>query len=62
MANCMIFLNSDLASFVSGLDLVADYADLAMKKIGVKKDISSVSATNPFIIAMAKKMMEKQNK
>lgn len=62
MANCMIFLNSSLASFVSGLDFVADYADLAMKKTGIKKDISNVSATNPLVIAIAKKMMEKQNK
>ena len=60
MAYCMVFLNSSMASFVSGLDFVVDYADLAMKKVGVKKDISSVSATNPFIIAMAKKMMQKQ--
>lgn len=60
MAYCMIFLNSKMASFVSGIDFVVDYADLAMKKIGIKKDISSVSATNPFIIAMAKKMMNKQ--
>lgn len=62
MAYCMVFLNSKMASFVSGLDFVVDYADLAMKKIGAKKDISSVSATNPFIIAMARKMMQKQNK
>ncbi len=62
MAYCMVFLNSKMASFVSGLDFVVDYADLAMKKVGVKKDISSVSATNPFIISMAKKMMAKQNK
>lgn len=62
MANCMIFLNSKMASFVSGIDFVVDYADLAMKKVGVKKDIANVSATNPLIIAIAKKMMNKQNK
>jgi len=60
MANCIIFINSKMASFVSGLDFVVDYADLAMKKIGVKRDISAVSATNPLIISIAKKMMEKQ--
>ena len=60
MANCMIFLNSKMASFVSGIDFVVDYADLAMKKIGIKKDISNVSSTNPLIIALAKKMMNKK--
>jgi len=60
MANCMIFLNSSMASFVSGIDFVVDYSDLAMKKIGIKKDIANVSATNPIIIAIAKKMMNKQ--
>lgn len=59
MAYCMVFVNSKMASFVSGLDFVVDYADLAMKKVGIKKDISSVSATNPILIAMAKKMMNK---
>lgn len=62
MANCMVFLNSKMASFVSGIDFVVDYSDLAMKKIGIKKDISNVSATNPIIIAIAKRMMAKQNK
>ena len=60
MANCMIFLNSNMASFVSGIDFVVDYSDLAMKKIGIKKDIANVSATNPLIIAIAKRMMNKQ--
>ena len=61
MAYPMIFLNSKMASFVSGLDMVVDYSDLAMKKTDVKKDISAVSATNPILISIAKKMMEKQN-
>lgn len=61
MAYPMVFLNSKMASFVSGLDMVVDYSDLAMKKTDVKKDIAAVSATNPILISIAKKMMEKQS-
>lgn len=61
MATCMVFLNSNMATFVSGIDFVVDYADLAMKKTKVKKDIAAVSATNPIIIAAAKAAMKKQN-
>lgn len=60
MAGPMVFLNSDIASFISGLDMVVDYTDTCLKVLGIKKNIEAVSATNPLICALAKKMMAKQ--
>lgn len=60
MAGPMVFLNSDMASFISGLDMVVDYTDTCLKVLGMKKNLEAVSATNPLICALAKKMMTKQ--
>jgi NAD(P)-dependent dehydrogenase (short-subunit alcohol dehydrogenase family) len=38
MAGPMLFLNSDLATFVSGIDLSVDYCDSAMVALGLKQD------------------------
>ena len=62
MAYPMVFLNSDMASFVSGLDMVVDYTDTCLKVLGKKKNLEAVSATNPIICAMAKKMLNKSAK
>ena len=62
MANPMIFLNSDMASFISGLDMVVDYTDTCLKVLGKKKNLEAISATNPIICALAKKMLVKQSK
>ena len=62
MAEPMVFLNSDMASFVSGLDMVVDYTDTCLKVLGMKKNIEAVSATNPIICALAKRMMQSQSK
>ena len=59
MAGPIVFLNSDMASFVSGVDLCVDYADNSLKTLGLKNDREKVPATNKFILKMAKKMMEK---
>lgn len=61
MAAPMIFLNSAMASFIVGVDLVVDYADTCLKELGLKKNIEAVSATNPIICALAKRMMQKNN-
>ena len=37
MAAPMVFLNSDMASFTSGLDMVVDYTDTCLKVLGKKK-------------------------
>ena len=60
MAGPMVFLNSDMASFISGLDMVVDYTDTCLKVLGLKKNLEAVSATNPIICALAKKMLTKQ--
>ena len=62
MAAPMVFLNSDMASFTSGLDMVVDYTDTCLKVLGKKKNLEAISATNPIICALAKKMMEKSAK
>ena len=62
MAAPMVFLNSDMASFISGLDMVVDYTDTCLKVLGKKKNLEAISATNPIICALAKKMMEKSAK
>lgn len=62
MATAMVYLNSDMASFVSGLDMVVDYADACLKTLKLKKNLEAVSATNPIICAIAKKMIAKNNK
>ena len=51
-----------MASFISGLDMVVDYTDTCLKILGMKKNLEAVSATNPIICAMAKRMMVKASK
>ena len=62
MAAPIVFLGSDMSSFISGVDLCVDAADRTMKVLKLKKDVANVSATNPLVLKMAKKMMDKQNK
>lgn len=61
MAGPIVFLGSDIASFISGIDLCVDSADRTQKVLKVKKDVANISATNPVILKVAKKMMDKQN-
>ena len=62
MAGPIVFLGSDIASFISGIDLCVDSADRTTKVLKVKKDVTNIPMTNPLIIKMAKKAMDKQNK
>lgn len=62
MAYPMVFLNSDMASFISGLDMVVDYTDTCLKVLGLKKNLEAISATNSIICALAKKMISKTTK
>jgi oxidoreductase, short chain dehydrogenase/reductase family len=59
MAYPMVFLNSEMSSFISELDMVVDYTDTCLKTLGLKKNIEAISATNPIICAIAKKMLTK---
>ena len=62
MAMPMVFLNSDMATFVSGLDMVVDYSDSCLKELKLKKNLEAISATNPIICILAKKMINKSAK
>ena len=62
MAGPIVFLGSDLASYVSGVDLCVDSADRVTKVLGLKKDNMAIPGANPLILRMAKKAMEKQAK
>ena len=62
MAMPMVFLNSDMATFVSGLDMVVDYSDNCLKELKLKKNLEAISATNPIICMIAKKMLNKSAK
>lgn len=57
MAWPIVFVNSAGASFVSGLELNVDYADTQMKTLGLKKDVEDIPATNPLVLAAAKRAM-----
>lgn len=59
MAAPIVFLASDMCSFVSGVDFCVDSADHTRKELGLKKDQMKISATNPIILALAKKAMNK---
>ena len=60
MAYPIVFINSNMASFISGIDLCVDYADNTLKTLKLKKDREKVSATNKIILKIAKKMMDKE--
>ena len=62
MAGAIVFLNSEMATFISGVDFCVDSADNCMKILKLKKDREKVPATNKFILKIAKKMMSKQSK
>ncbi|MDY4652014.1 MAG: SDR family oxidoreductase [Atopobiaceae bacterium] len=60
MAWPIVFVNSAGASFVSGLELNVDYADTQMKALGFKKDVEDIPATNPLVLAAAKRAMSRK--
>lgn len=39
MAEPIVFINSHMANFISGICLVVDYADQAMKSLGIKEEM-----------------------
>ena len=61
MAGPIVFLASDMASFISGVDLCVDSADRTTKVLKVKKDVTNIPMTNQLVIKLAKKAMDKQN-
>ncbi len=59
MAGPIVFLNSDMASFVSGVDFCVDASDHVLKELNLKKDRENISATNKIILSLATKMTNK---
>lgn len=62
MAGAIVFLNSEMATFISGVDFCVDSADNCMKILKLKRDIEKVPATNKLILRLAKRMINKQQK
>ena len=62
MAWPIVFLNSDVASFVSGVEFNVDSADTAMKKLKLKKDIEAIPITNKLVIKAAAIAMKKSGR
>lgn len=62
MAWPIVFLNSDVASFVSGTEFNVDSADTAMKKLKLKRDVEAIPITNKLVIKVAGLAMKKQDR
>lgn len=62
MAWPIVFLGSSVASFVSGVELNVDYADTAMKKLKLKKDVEAIPITNKLVIKAAGMAMKKSGR
>ncbi|MCI7740920.1 MAG: SDR family oxidoreductase [Clostridiales bacterium] len=62
MAGPIVFLGSDMCSFVSGVDFCVDSCERTQKILKLKKDVTNISATSPIILKFAKMAMDKQNR
>lgn len=61
MAKPLLFLNSDMASFISGTCLYVDYCNDAMIKLGLKKDLLDVKVGSKlYNLGFMQKMLKKQ--
>ena len=61
MAKPLLFLNSDMASFISGICLSVDYCNDAMVKLGLKKDLLNVKVGSKlYNLGFMQKMFKKQ--
>ena len=61
MAKPLLFLNSNMASFISGICLNVDYCNEAMIKLGLKKDLLDVKVGSKlYNLGFMQKMLKKQ--
>jgi NAD(P)-dependent dehydrogenase (short-subunit alcohol dehydrogenase family) len=60
MAQPLVFLNSDMASYLTGTQLLVDYGDETLKILKMKKDLQNVPvvAFGLFNLGFVKKMMQ----
>ena len=57
MAGPIVFLGSALCSFVSGVDFAVDFADTAMKRLGLKEERTNIPMTDRDMLRMIKAAM-----
>lgn len=57
MAGPIVFLGSALCSFVSGVDFAVDYADTAMKRLGLKEERTNIPMTDRDMLRMIRAAM-----
>lgn len=62
MAGPIVFLGSEMSSFISGVDLCVDSADRTEKILKTKKDNMNIPVTSPLVLSIAKKTMAKKTK
>ena len=61
IAKPLLFLNSDMASFISGICLNVDYCNDALIKLGLKKDLMDVKVGSKlYNLGFMQKMFKKQ--
>lgn len=61
MAEPLVFLNSDMARFITGLPLIVDYACNTMVKLGIKKDrMNTKVGSKIFNMGFVQNMLKKQ--
>ena len=57
MAGPIVFLGSALCSFVSGMDFAVDFADTAMKRLGLKEERTNIPMTDRDMLRMIRAAM-----
>ena len=57
MAGPIVFLGSELCSFVSGVDFAVDFADTAMKRLGLKEERTNIPMTDRDMLRMIRAAM-----
>ncbi len=61
MAKPLLFLNSDMASFISGICLTVDYCNDAMLRLGLKKDMMDLKVGSKlYNLGFMQKILKKQ--
>ena len=57
MAGPIVFLGSEFCSFVSGVDFAVDFADTAMKRLGLKEERTNIPMTDRDMLRMIRAAM-----
>jgi NAD(P)-dependent dehydrogenase (short-subunit alcohol dehydrogenase family) len=61
MAEPLVFINSDMASFITGFGIIVDFGDTTLKDLKVKKDLQDMKvARKIYNFGFVKKFIQKQ--